>query len=86
MSIDRPSIFFSDDIINKPKDIKDKFYYHLEYSMIKDRSNITARDLYQALALTLKDNLIDKWLKTNHTFNKKSVKKVRRPGINRGAK
>ena len=76
MSIDRPSIFFSDDIINKPKDIKDKFYYHLEYSMIKDRSNITARDLYQALALTLKDNLIDKWLKTNHTFNKKSVKKV----------
>ncbi len=70
------SIFFSDKINHKDKTIKEKFFYHLEFSMIKDRTTLTARDVYQALALTIKDSLIERWLKTNYEYQKNNSKKV----------
>ena len=70
------SIFFSDQIEHKHKSLRDKFYYHLEYSMIKDKTTIKARDIYQALALTIKDNLIEKWLRTDYESHKCNMKTV----------
>lgn len=70
------SIFFSDQIEHKHKSLRDRFYYHLEYTMIKDKTTINARDIYQALALTIKENLIEKWLRTDYEYHKSNSKMV----------
>lgn len=70
------SIFFSDRIEHKHESIRDKFYYHLEYSMIKDKRTLTDRDVYQALALTVRDTVIEKWLRTDYEHQKNGVKMV----------
>ncbi|MFA7057210.1 MAG: glycogen/starch/alpha-glucan phosphorylase [Candidatus Cloacimonadales bacterium] len=70
------SIFFSDRIKNKHESIRDKFYYHLQYSLIKDKTTLTAHDVYQALALTVRDNVIQKWLKTDYEHQKNENKVV----------
>jgi len=70
------SIFFSDQIDHKLKNLRDKFYYHLEYSMVKDITTIKVRDIYQALALSIRDNLIEKWLRTDYEYYKGNHKIV----------
>jgi len=70
------SIFFSDQIEHKHKNLRDRFYYHLEYTMIKDKTTIKARDIYQSLALTIKENLIEKWLRTDYEYHKSNSKMV----------
>lgn len=70
------SIFFADRIENKHGSIRDKFYYHLQYSLIKDKTTLTAHDVYQALALTVRDNVIQKWLKTDYEHQKNENKVV----------
>lgn len=70
------SIFFSDQIEHKHESIRDKFYYHLEYSMIKDKRTLKDRDVYQALALAVRDTVIEKWLRTDYEHQRNGVKMV----------
>lgn len=70
------SIFFSDKAEELSTNIKDRFLNHLEYSLIKDTTTVQEWDVYYALALSLRDRLIERWLRTQHEYRKRDVKKV----------
>ena len=70
------SIFFTDATESIGRDIKSQFLSHLEYSLVKDTTNVQAWDVYYALSLTLRDRLIERWLRTQYEYRKQDVKKV----------
>ncbi len=52
------------------------FAEHLKYTLSNDHYTATEQDKYQALALTVRDRLIDRWLKTQQTHHDQNVKRV----------
>jgi starch phosphorylase len=58
------------------KGIQLSFANHLEYSLSKDQYTATFRDLYQALALTARDRMIERWLQTQQMYYALDVKRV----------
>ena len=52
------------------------FATHLEYSLSKDQYTATSRDLYTALALTARDRLIERWIKTQQMYHEHDVKRI----------
>lgn len=73
---DFSSIFFTDKAEGTSTDIKNKFLNHLEYSLVKDTTTVEHWDVYYALALSLRDRLIERWLRTQYEYRKQDVKKV----------
>ncbi|MDA3899459.1 MAG: glycogen/starch/alpha-glucan phosphorylase [Spirochaetes bacterium] len=49
---------------------------NLVYSLAKDRYSATDRDIYESLALTTRDRLIERWIKTQQTYYDQDVKRV----------
>ncbi|MEW5818054.1 MAG: glycogen/starch/alpha-glucan phosphorylase, partial [Spirochaetota bacterium] len=49
---------------------------HLKYSLGVDSYTATSHDRFTALALTIRDRLINQWIKTQQTHHKKDVKRV----------
>jgi len=70
------SIFFTDQAEHCSDDIKTLFLRHLEYSLVKDTTNVQPWDIYFALGLSLRDKLIERWLRTQYEYRKQDVKKV----------
>ncbi|MDD5432527.1 MAG: glycogen/starch/alpha-glucan phosphorylase [Candidatus Omnitrophica bacterium] len=58
------------------KGIETSFWSNLEYRLGKDKYNSTEEDKFTALALTMRDELIEKWLVTQERYHKKNVKRV----------
>jgi starch phosphorylase len=56
--------------------LRTEFERHLRRTLAKDRYSATDRDRYFALALTVRDRLIDRWTATQQTHHKKDVKRV----------
>ena len=56
--------------------LKTCFTDHLAYSLAKHRYTTTQRDFYDSLALTVRDRLIDKWIKTQETYYRTGVKRI----------
>ena len=52
------------------------FANHLEYSLSKDQFTATQRDLYLSLALTARDRMIERWIKTQQMYHAKDVKRI----------
>ena len=73
---DSHSIFFTDLAEQCSEDIRTLFLRHLEYSMVKDTTNVQPWDIYFALSLSLRDKLIQRWLRTQYKYEKQKVKKV----------
>jgi starch phosphorylase len=73
---DYKSIFFSDKDTKCKHDLKSLFLSHLEYSLIKDTTTVKDWDIYCALSLSLRDRLIERWLRTQYEYRKRNVKKV----------
>jgi glycogen phosphorylase len=73
---DYSSIFFSDNTDGMSNEIKTRFLNHLEYSLIKDNTTVEHWDIFFALALSLRDRLIERWLRTQYEYRKRDVKKV----------
>ena len=59
-----------------PDSIQLSFANHLEYSLSKDQYTATLRDLYQSLALTARDRMIERWIRTQQMYHKHDVKRV----------
>jgi len=57
-------------------DLRRDFEHHLRYTLAKDRYTATDRDRYHALALAVRDQLIERWMATQQTHHKKNVKRV----------
>ncbi|HOR59281.1 MAG TPA: glycogen/starch/alpha-glucan phosphorylase [Candidatus Cloacimonadota bacterium] len=73
---DYKSIFFTDKAESCSEDIKSLFLGHLEYSLVKDTTTVQPWDVYYALSLSLRDRLIERWLRTQYEYRKRDVKKV----------
>ena len=52
------------------------FEHHLRYSLVKDRYTATDHDRYYALAQTVRDRLVERWITTQQTHHLKKVKRV----------
>jgi glycogen phosphorylase len=49
---------------------------HLRYTLATDDFSATDRDRYQALALAVRDRLVDKWSQTSQRYHEQDVKRV----------
>ncbi|XP_023335700.1 glycogen phosphorylase isoform X2 [Eurytemora carolleeae] len=56
--------------------VKKSFTRHLHYTQIKDRHVATPRDYYLALADTVKDHLVSRWIKTQQYYYETDPKRV----------
>lgn len=61
---------------NTAESLKQSFIDHIEYSLAKDEYSATQRDRYRALALTVRDRLIERWIETQQTYYNKDAKRV----------
>ena len=50
------------------------FERHLRRTLVKDRYTATDRDRYYALALTVRDRLIERWIATQQIHHNKTSK------------
>jgi len=59
-----------------PEGIQLSFANHLEYSLSKDQYTATMRDLYHSLALTIRDRLVERWIRTQQQYYDEDVKRI----------
>ncbi|KAJ8309043.1 hypothetical protein KUTeg_013917 [Tegillarca granosa] len=57
-------------------DIKKAFNRHLHYTIVKDRNVATPRDYFLALANTVRDHLVGRWIRTQQHYYEKDPKRV----------
>ena len=76
--IDKSLIDDTNDICygNDSESIKTSFKNHLKHSMVKDKFASTEHDCYYSLALTIRDRLANKWIKTQQSYYKNDAKRV----------
>lgn len=55
-------------------EVKKGFNRHLHYTLVKDRNVSTTRDYYFALAHTVKDHLVSRWIRTQQYYYEKDPK------------
>lgn len=55
-------------------EVKKGFNRHLHYTLVKDRNVSTTRDYYFALAHTVKDHLVSRWIRTQQYYYDKDPK------------
>ncbi len=56
--------------------IKLSFENHLKYTLAKDEFSATDRDRYFALAMTVRDRLVERWIQTSQAYYREDVKRV----------
>ncbi len=56
--------------------LRQEFEGHLLRTLAKDRFTATGRDRYFALALTVRDRLIEQWIATQQTHHARNVKRI----------
>lgn len=56
--------------------IKKTFNRHLHYTLVKDRNVSTPRDYYFALAHTIRDHLVGRWIRTQQYYYEKDPKRI----------
>lgn len=49
-------------------EVKKAFNRHLHYTLAKDRNVATTRDYYMALAHTVRDHLVSRWIRTQQHY------------------
>uniref|UniRef100_A0A8C4HS23 Alpha-1,4 glucan phosphorylase n=1 Tax=Dicentrarchus labrax TaxID=13489 RepID=A0A8C4HS23_DICLA len=57
-------------------DLKTNFNRHLHFTLVKDRNVATKRDYYFALANTVRDYLVGRWIRTQQHYYEKDPKRV----------
>jgi starch phosphorylase len=61
---------------NEAAAILHSFTNHLLYSLAKDQYSATELDRYNALALTIRDRLIERWISSQQRYYRKDAKRV----------
>lgn len=56
--------------------LKKQFNRHLHFTLVKDRSSATSTDFFHALALTVRDYLSGRWLRTHQHYYREDVKRI----------
>lgn len=60
--------------VESVSEVKKSFNRHLHYTLVKDRNVATPRDYYIALAHTVKDHLVSRWIRTQQYYYEKDPK------------
>ncbi|KAL8185170.1 UNVERIFIED_CONTAM: hypothetical protein K2H54_041947 [Gekko kuhli] len=55
-------------------EIRKSFNRHLHFTLVKDRNVATPRDYYFALAHTVRDHLVGRWIRTQQYYYEKDPK------------
>lgn len=55
-------------------DLKTNFNRHLHFTLVKDRNVATKRDYYFAMANTVRDYLVGRWIRTQQHYYEKDPK------------
>ena len=66
----------NDDTRVSAEALRQDFERHLRRTLAKDRYTATDRDRYFALALAVRDRLIERWIATQQTHHKRNVKRI----------
>ena len=66
----------SKDLRTQVEAIKAGFQNHLKYSLAKDEFSATDHDRYYALALAIRDRLVDGWIRTSVAQHSRNVKRA----------
>ena len=56
--------------------IIEAFAHRMMYSIAKDRNTATDYDIYRALALAVRDRLMERWFRTQNTYYARDAKRV----------
>lgn len=56
--------------------IKTCFQYHIKYTLSKDHYSATDHDRYYALAMTIRDRLVERWITTSQLYHSRNVKRT----------
>jgi starch phosphorylase len=59
-----------------PEQFRRDLFDHLLYTCVKERSDASAVDLYRAMAHSVRDRLVQRWLATQRTYVERDVKRV----------
>ncbi len=59
-----------------PAGIRKAFLFNLNYSLAKDRHTTTLHDDYLALAMAVRNQIVERWIQTQQGYHKKNVKRV----------
>lgn len=62
--------------VENVSNIKKTFNRHLHYTLVKDRNVATPRDYYFALAHTVRDHLVGRWIRTQQHYYEKDPKRI----------
>ena len=76
MQFKEDSIFFTDNQDPESYSLENQIAEHLEFRLAKDKITVTQRDTYTALALSVRDRMIRRWLRTQQAYIQQNVKKV----------
>lgn len=60
--------------VENVSDLKTNFNRHLHFTLVKDRNVATKRDYYFALAHTVRDHLVGRWIRTQQHYYEKDPK------------
>ena len=55
---------------------REDFNFHLRYSLAKDQFSATDRDRYHALAQSVRDRMVERWIQTQESHHRNDVKRV----------
>jgi starch phosphorylase len=56
--------------------VERSFASHVEYTLAKDEFSVTPRDFYRAIALSVRDRVVDRWNKTQQDVWRKAERRV----------
>lgn len=76
MSLKDNSVFFTDYEEESSYSLTNQFAEHLEFVLVKDKITATIDDMYSALAKSIRDRLVRKWLRTQQIYKEQDVKRV----------
>jgi starch phosphorylase len=62
--------------VENVSEMKRGFNRHLHYTLVKDRNVATPADYYQALAHTVRDHLVSRWIRTQQYYYQSDPKRV----------
>ena len=74
--VDRHAVPASDPCGADPESIRADFESHLKRTLGRDRFSASRHDQYLALALAIRDRLMERWIRTQQTHHHRQVKRV----------
>jgi len=60
----------------KKKDIELSFCHNRQYTLSKDQYTATANDNFLALAIAIRDRIVERWINTQQRYHKQNLKRV----------